>query len=73
MDEYKLTIGVEPTNDYQKAMLDLMKAKESISVLNPQEKAQLLRTAFAAEISNLSPDQREFLYAVMNIMGIQLY
>ena len=50
-----------------------MKAKESISVLNPQEKAQLLRTAFAAELSNLSPDQREFLYAVMNIMGIQLY
>ena len=73
MDEYKLTIGVEPTNDYQKAMLDLMKAKESISVLNPQEKAQLLHTAFAVEISNLSPDQREFLYAVMNIMGVQLY
>ena len=72
MDEYKLTIGVEPTNDYQKAMLDLMKAKESISVLNPKEKAQLFRTAFAAELSNLFPDQREFLYAVMNIMGIQL-
>ena len=72
MDEYKLTIGVEPTNDYQKAMLDLMKAKESIRVLNPQEKTQLLRTAFATELSNLSPDQREFLYAVMNIMGIQL-
>lgn len=72
MNEYKLTLGVEPTNDYQKAMLDLMKAKESISVLNPQEKAQLLRTAFAVELSNLSPDQRAILNTVMNIMGIQL-
>ncbi len=41
MDNYKFTIGVEPTNDYEKARKDLFKAMDSINKLNVVERRRL--------------------------------
>lgn len=43
MNNYKLTVGIEPTNKYQKAKLDLLQALKSYGELTPQEKECLLQ------------------------------
>ncbi len=38
MDNYRVTVGVEPTNDYDKAKQDVMQAWASISKLPSQQR-----------------------------------
>lgn len=45
MEEYKLTLGIEPTDDYKKAKQDLLQAMRSIQKLSPQQQ-QLLAEEF---------------------------
>ena len=45
MKEYKLTLGIEPTDDYKKAKQDLLQAMQSIQKLPPQQQ-QLLAEEF---------------------------
>ena len=42
MDNYKVTVGIEPTNDYENAKQDFLKALNSIGKLTPQERQRLL-------------------------------
>ena len=37
MDKYKLTLGIEPTDKYNKAKQDLIQALSSLQELSPQE------------------------------------
>lgn len=48
MDKYKLTVGVEPTDKYEKAKQDLLQALKSCRELNPQERESLLNELFGA-------------------------
>lgn len=57
VDEYKITMGIEPTNDYIKAKKDIMQAMESIQKLPPIEQRRL-----AEEI--MGSAQVEMLYEV---------
>lgn len=41
MDNYRVTVGVEPTNDYDKAKQDVMQAMASIHKLSPQQQRML--------------------------------
>lgn len=41
MDNYQVTVGVEPTNDYDKAKQDLVKALCSIRKLSPRQQQML--------------------------------
>ena len=41
MENYQLTVGVEPTNDYNKAKQDVMQALASISKLPAQQQRRL--------------------------------
>lgn len=41
MDNYRVTVGVEPTNDYDKAKQDVMQAMASIRKLPPQQQRML--------------------------------
>ena len=41
MDHYRVIIGVEPTNDYDKAKQDVMQAMISIRKLTPQQQRML--------------------------------
>ena len=41
MDNYQVTVGVEPTNDYDKAKQDILKAFNSIQKLSPQQQQML--------------------------------
>ena len=41
MEEYKLTLGMEPTDDYKKAKQDLIQAMRSIQKLSPQQQQML--------------------------------
>lgn len=41
MDECRITIGIEPTNDYMKAKQDVLQAMESIQKLSPIERQRL--------------------------------
>mgnify|MGYP007105551876 CR=1 FL=1 len=41
MDNYRVTVGVEPTNDYDKAMQDVIQAMASIRKLPPQQQRML--------------------------------
>ena len=41
MDHYRVTIGVKPTNDYDKAKQDVMQAMISIRKLTPQQQRML--------------------------------
>ena len=45
MDNYQVTVGVEPTNDYDKAKQDVVKALNSIRKLSPW-KQQMLAEEF---------------------------
>ena len=41
MDNYRVTVGIEPTNDYDKAKQDIMQALISIRKLPPQQQQML--------------------------------
>ena len=48
MDNYKLTVGIEPTDEYEKAKLDFLQAMESISKLSDLQKQMLLEELYGA-------------------------
>lgn len=59
MDKYKLTFGIEPTDEYEKAKQDLLQALHSLRVLSPQEQRVLAeeifgtaQVAFAMDVFN---------------------
>lgn len=41
MDNYRVTVGVEPTNDYDKAKQDVMQAMASMRKLSPRQQRML--------------------------------
>ena len=48
MDNYQVTVGVEPTNDYDKAKQDLVQALGSIRKLSPWQQQMLAEEFFGA-------------------------
>ena len=48
MDDYKLTVGIEPTDDYKKAKHDLVQAMQSIHKLTFQQQRELATEIFGA-------------------------
>lgn len=48
MDNYKLTVGIEPLDEYKKAKLDFLQAMESISKLSDSQKQMLLEELYGA-------------------------
>ena len=48
MDNYRVTLGIEPTNDYDKAKQDIMQAMVSIRKLPPQQQQRLAEELFGA-------------------------
>lgn len=48
MNNFKLTVGIEPTDKYGKAKTDLLQALKSCRELNPQERESLLNELFGA-------------------------
>ena len=46
MDEYKITMNIEPTNDYMKAKQDVLQAMDSVQKLSPMERQTLAREIF---------------------------
>lgn len=49
MNDYKLTVDIEPTDKYEKAKQDLLQAKKSIEALSPEERKRLVCETFSAE------------------------
>ena len=49
MDNFKVKLNVEPTNDYEKAKLELLKAMNSIRALPPYQQKQLAEEVFGVE------------------------
>ena len=48
MDNYRVTLGIEPTNDYDKAKQDIMQAMVSIRKFPPQQQQRLAGELFGA-------------------------
>lgn len=48
MNEYKVSLGIEPTNDYEKAKQDLIQAMQSIQKLSPLQQQMLAKEFFEA-------------------------
>lgn len=48
MNNYKLTFGIEPTNDYEKAKQDISKALISVYALPPEQRVQLAKELLGA-------------------------
>ena len=46
MEEYQLTLGIEPTDDYEKAKQDLLQAMQSIQKLSPLQQQMLAKEFF---------------------------
>lgn len=62
MEEYKLTLEMEPTDDYKKAKQDLIQAMRSIQKLSPQQQQMLTEELFgAANVMVLSQILRQYL------------
>lgn len=62
MEEYKLTLEMEPTDDYKKAKQDLIQAMRSIQKLSPQQQQMLEEELFeAANVMVLSQILRQYL------------
>lgn len=49
MNDYKINLSVEPTNDYDKAKKDIFQAMSSIQKLSPQQREQLARELVGVE------------------------
>ena len=54
MYHIKPTIGVEPTNPYEKAKQDLITAYNSFAVLTPPQKEMLVKELFGAASVNVA-------------------
>ena len=62
MEEYELTLGMKPTDDYKKAKQDLIQAMRSIQKLSPQQRQMLAEELFgAANVMVLSQILRQYL------------
>lgn len=62
MEEYKLTLEMEPTDDYKKAKQDLIQAMRSIQKLSPQQQQMMAEELFeAANVMVLSQILRQYL------------
>lgn len=48
MDSYRVIVGMEPTNDYDKAKQDVMQAMISIGKLSPQQQRMLAEELIGA-------------------------
>lgn len=46
MDECRITMGIEPTNDYMKAKQDILQAMKSVQKLSPIERQALAQEMF---------------------------
>ena len=49
MNDYKINLSVEPTNDYEKAKKDIFHAMNSIQKLSPQQRERLATELFGVE------------------------
>lgn len=49
MNNYKINLSVEPTNDYEKAKKDIFHAMNSIQKLSPQQRERLATELFGVE------------------------
>ena len=49
MDNYKPTVGIEPTDKYKKAKQDLLAARKSFCELTRDQQWQLIHDLFGAE------------------------
>ena len=49
MNDYKINLSVEPTNDYDKAQMDIIQAMNSIQKLSPQQRERLATELFGVE------------------------
>ena len=65
MDEFRIGLTIEPTDDYKKALRDMLQMKESFSKLSNCEKDRLVREALALEISRLTPEQLVLMDSLM--------
>lgn len=48
MNDYRLTVGVEATNNYEKAKQDVLQALESVRQLPPQQQQTLMEELVGA-------------------------
>ena len=48
MDNYRLTVGIEPSNDYDKAKQDVIQAMASMRKLPPQQQRMLVEELVGA-------------------------
>lgn len=48
MNYYKPTLGIEPTDKYEKAKQDILQALNSVQALTPQEQQRLAEEMFGA-------------------------
>ena len=48
MNDYKLTLDIDPEDNYSKAKKDTLTAYDSIQKLTPQEKEKLIKELFGA-------------------------
>ena len=49
MNNFKINLSIEPTNDYDKAKIDFLQAMNSIQKLSPQQREQLAVEIFGIE------------------------
>lgn len=62
MEEYKLALGIEPTDDYKKAKQDLVQAMWSIQKLSLQQQQMLAEELFGvANVMILNQILRQYL------------
>lgn len=54
MDDIKLTLNLEPTDEYQKAKTDLLQALYSFSKLSDMQKEQLAKEVFGVSQVNFA-------------------
>lgn len=46
MGDYKITLGIEPTDEYKKAKQDIIQALTSVQKLSPQQQKDLITELF---------------------------
>lgn len=49
MENFKINLNVEPTNEYEKAKWDLLNAMNSIRALPTYQQGQLVKEVFGAQ------------------------
>lgn len=48
MNQYRPTIGIEPIDPYEKAKQDVLKARDSVRALPPNQQERLAKELFGA-------------------------